>query len=104
MWALSKTIPTSGKGSIWTVLDKVEYINFKKIIFAIRKFLYEIPGDAVEDYCRVSENTSLKSLREFWESAFAIFELNICFTLQKMIWRVMKYALHKWDLQDVSAV
>lgn len=49
--------------------------SLQKAVASVRQLSYGIPGDAVDEYCRLSETTTLKSLREICRGVVAAFGL-----------------------------
>lgn len=45
----------------------------QKAVASMRQMSYGIPGDSVDEYCRLSETTALRSLREFCRGVVAAF-------------------------------
>ncbi|XP_073362378.1 uncharacterized protein [Aegilops tauschii subsp. strangulata] len=54
-------------------LDKLGFSSYQKCIAAIRMLAYEIPGDLVDEYVRMSESTCLLSLYNFCKAVVAVF-------------------------------
>ena len=55
-------------------LGKLGFSSYQKCTAAICMFAYEIPGDFVDEYVRMSESTYLKSMYNFCKAVVTVFD------------------------------
>ena len=56
------------------VVGKIGFSSYQKCTAAIRMLAYEVPGDLIDEYVRMSESTCLESMYKFCKAVIAVFD------------------------------
>ncbi|KAI4997046.1 hypothetical protein ZWY2020_052388 [Hordeum vulgare] len=56
-------------------IGRIDFSSYQKCTTAIWMLAYEVPGDLIDEYVRMSESTCLESLYRFCKAVIAVFDL-----------------------------